>query len=181
MLPIWSIILSNVRQISLLFFNDYSYSGGYSSPQADTGYAAPGFRIDCKHIDISFQQWRFCARWQLLLSVRGWRVQCELFPLSLSANVVLFDDRKILSVWSRLQYEGMKVFASLKIMIRLLMGTMPHPLVTTLRHKVKPLLSTKAHSSSDKFVHFGTSSHQSGSYAGVQPSRRGRKGRSRQG
>ena len=27
------------------FFNDYSCSGGYSSPQADTEYAAPGFRI----------------------------------------------------------------------------------------------------------------------------------------
>ena len=122
-----------------------------------------------------------CPRWQLLLSVRRWRVQCELFPFSMSANVVLFDDRKILSVWSRLQDMGMKVFASWKIMIRLLMGTMPHPPMTTLRHKVKLWPSTKEHNSSDKFEHLGTSSYQSGSYAGVQPSRRGRKGRSRQG
>ena len=55
---------------------------------------------------------RGTPRRQLLISVRGWRVQCELFPFSLSANVVLFDDRKILSVWSRLQYMGMKLFAS---------------------------------------------------------------------
>ena len=86
----------------------------------------------------------------------------------------------ISSVWSRLQYIGIKVFASWKIMIRLLRGTTPHPLVTTLRHKVKLWPSTKEQWF-DRSYHFGTPSYQSGSYAGVQPTRRGRKGRSRQG